>query len=80
MNDYFFPSSHITIITNTFLEAKSNRPNKCKHEISDSWHYSILIILFSYTKLCTDPQVNKDFFLSEVFGKNSLSYSMTTFT
>ena len=52
--------------TNIFLQAKSKGPNKCKHEISDSLHYSILFILFCYTKLCTDPHVNKDFYLLRV--------------
>ena len=75
-----FLSSHVTVLKNVFLEAKLNRPNKCKNEISDALHCSILFILFNYTKLCTDPQVNKDFFLFEVFGKDSLSYSKTTFT
>ena len=52
-----------------------NEPNKCKHEISDSLHYSIFFILFCYTKLRTDPHVNKDFFLFEFFSKDSLSCS-----
>ena len=52
-----------------------NGPNKCKHEISDSLHYSIFFILFCYTKLRTDPHVNKDFFLFEFFSKDSLSCS-----
>ena len=38
-------------------------------------HDSILFILFSYTKLRTDPHVNKDFFLFEFFSKGSLSCS-----
>ena len=41
--------------------AKSNGPNKYKHEISESLHYSIFFILFCYTKLCTDQHVNKKF-------------------
>ena len=52
-----------------------NGPSKCKHEISDSLHYSIFFILFCYTKLRTDPHVNKDFFLFEFFSKDSLSCS-----
>ena len=52
-----------------------NRPNKCKHEISDTLHYSIFFILFCYTKLHTDPNVNKDLFLFEFFSKDSLSCS-----
>ena len=31
-----------------------NGPNKCKHEISNSLHYSIFL-LFCYTKLHTNP-------------------------
>ena len=46
-------------------------PNKCKHETSDSLHCSIFFILFYYTKLRTDPQVNKDFFLFEFFSKDN---------
>ena len=52
-----------------------NRPNKCKSEISDSLHYSVFFILLCYTKLRTDPHVNKDFFLFEFFSKDSLSCS-----
>ena len=52
-----------------------NGPNKCKHEISDTLHYSIIFILFCYTKLRTDPTVNKDSFLFEFFSKDSLSCS-----
>ena len=52
-----------------------NRPSKCKHEISDSLHYSVFFILFCYTKLSTDPHVNKDFFLFKFFSKDSLSCS-----
>ena len=52
-----------------------NRPNKCKHEISDSLHYSIFFILFYYKKLRTDPHVNKDFFLFKFFSKESVSCS-----
>ena len=52
-----------------------NELYKCKHEISDSLHYSIFFILFCYTKLRTDPHVNKDFFLFEFFSKDSLSCS-----
>ena len=37
-----------------------NGPNKCKHEISDSALF-YLFILFCYTKLRTDPHVNKNF-------------------
>ena len=48
-----------------------NEPNKCKHEISDSLHYSIFFILFCYTKLHTDPHVNKGFFLFEFFSNDS---------
>ena len=44
-----------------------NVPNKCKLEISDSLLYSIFFILFCYTKLYTDPHVNKDSFLFEFF-------------
>ena len=51
-----------------------NGPNNCKHEISDSLRYYIFI-LFCYTKLRTDPHVNKDFFLFEFFSKDSLSCS-----
>ena len=50
-------------------------PNKCKHEISDSLHYSIFFILFCYTKLRADPLVNKDFFLFKFFSIDSLSCS-----
>ena len=46
-----------------------NRPSKCKHEISDSLHYSVFFILFCYTKLSTDPHVNKDFFLFDFLAK-----------
>ena len=56
-----------------FSVAKWNGPNKCKHEISDFLHYSILFVLFCYTKLRTDPHVNKDFFLFEFFSKDSSS-------
>ena len=56
-------------------QAKSNRPTRCKHEISDYLHYSILFILFCYTKLYTDPHVNKDFFLFKFCSKDSLSCS-----
>ena len=52
-----------------------NRPNKFKHDLSDSLHYSIFFILFCYTVLCTDPHVNKDFFLFEFFSNDSLSCS-----
>ena len=54
-----------------------NGPNKCKHEFSDSLHYSIFFILFCHKKLHTDPQVNKDFFqfLFKFFSKDSLSCS-----
>ena len=52
-----------------------DRPNKCKHEISDSLHYSIFFIQFCCTKLRTDPHVNKDFSLFEFFSKDSLSCS-----
>ena len=45
-----------------------NWPNRCEHEISDSSHYSIFFILFCYTKLRTDPHVNKDFLLFEFFS------------
>ena len=31
--------------------------------------------MFCYKKLCTDPHVNKDFFLFEYFSKDSLSCS-----
>ena len=48
-----------------------NGRNKCKHEISDSLHYSIFFILFCYTKLHTDPHVNKGFFLFEFFSNDS---------
>ena len=54
--------------------AKSNGPTKCKHEISD-FDYSIIFILFHYTKLGTDPHVNKDLFLFKFFSKDSLSCS-----
>ena len=33
------------------------------------------VLLFCYTKLRTDPHVNKDFFLFEFFSKDSLSCS-----
>ena len=54
-----------------------NVPNKCKLEISDSLLYFIFFILFCYTKLHTDPHVNKDSFLFEFFSKNNLSCSKT---
>ena len=57
------------------IQVKSNGPNKCKYEISDSLHYSILFILFCYTKLRTDSHINKDFFMFEFFSKDSLSCS-----
>ena len=49
-----------------------NRPSKCKHEISDSLQYSVFFILFCYTKLRTDSNVNKDFLLFKFFSKESL--------
>ena len=57
------------------LNCQVNGPNKCKHEISDSLHYSIFVILFYYANLRTDSYVNKDFFLLEFFSKDSLSCS-----
>ena len=56
-----------------FRNRQVNRVNKCKHEISDSLHYSIFFIPFCYAVLHTDPHVNKDFFLFEFFSKDSLS-------
>ena len=54
-----------------------NGPNKCKHEFSDSLHYSFFFILFCHKKLGTDPHVNKDFFqfLFKFFSKDSLPCS-----
>ena len=49
-----------------------NGPSKCKHEISDSLQYSAFFILFCYTKLRTDSNVNKDFLLLNFFSKESL--------
>ena len=46
-------------------------PNKCKHEISDSLHYSVFFILFCYTKLRADPLVNKDSFPFKFFSIDS---------
>ena len=37
--------------------------------------HSVVFVLFCCTKLCTDPHVNKDFFLLEFFSKDSLSCS-----
>ena len=37
--------------------------------IDTSLHYSILFVLFCYTKLSTDPHVNKDFFLFDFLAK-----------
>ena len=75
-NDHSFPYLSISLLYQTFfVQAKSNGPNKCKHEISDSLHYSFRLILFCYTNLRTDPHVNKDFFLFEFFSKDSLTCS-----
>ena len=52
-----------------------NGPNKCKCKISDTLNYSIFCILFCYTKLHADSNVNKDLFLFEFFSKDSLSCS-----
>ena len=50
--------------------------NECKREISDTLHYPIFFILFCYTKLHTDPNVNKDLFLLNFLAKTiSLSCS-----
>ena len=49
-----------------------NEPSRCKHEISDSLHYSIFFTQFCYTKLSTDAHVNKDCFLFKFFRKDSL--------
>ena len=70
----------INIIVNIVVAAvcqnhKVNVPNKCKHKIPDSLHYSVFFILFCFTKLRTDPHINKDFFLFEFFSKDSLSCS-----
>ena len=51
-----------------------NWPSRCKHEISDSLHYSIFF-MFCHAKVRADPHVNKDFFLFEFFSKDSLSSS-----
>ena len=77
---HFLILLYITVIANVFLQIKSNGPNNCKHEISDSLHFSILFILFCYTKLHTDPHVNKDFFLFKCFSKDSSSCSKVGFT
>ena len=37
--------------------------------IDTSLHYSILFVLFCYTKLSTDPHVYKDFFLFDFLAK-----------
>ena len=59
-----------------FVYVQQKLSNKCKHEISDSLHYSIFFILFCYTKLRTDPHVNKNFFLFNFFfSKDTLSCS-----
>ena len=50
-----------------------NELYKCKHEISDSLHYSIFFILFCCAELHTDQHVNKDFFLFGFFSKDSWS-------
>ena len=43
--------------------------SNCKHEISDSLHYSIFFILFCYAMFHTDPHVNKHFFRSNFLAK-----------
>ena len=52
-----------------------NGPSKCQHEFSDSLYYSILFILFCYTKLRTDPHVNTSFYSNFLAKKVSSSCS-----
>ena len=53
-----------------------NGLNKCKHEISlFELFFEFFFILFCYTKLRTDPHVDKDFFLFKCLSKDSLSCS-----
>ena len=43
--------------------------SNCKHEISDSLHYSIFFRLFCYAVFHTDPHVNKHFLCSNFLAK-----------
>ena len=70
-------SSHITIslLWQTFFCRLNRMRPKNVNMRFHSLHYSIHFIFFCYTKLRTDPYINKDFFLFGFFSKDSLSCS-----